>query len=496
MNPIRFERKDPTQPFAEQINAVSLDNWNEIYGWLTTPRERVSFHRVNRFFWTQSKTCPEWSTSRLSPPTYLDRDLTIRALSIDQKRNSAMNMEQLFLSKERFPIVYQSVISQSENQVPTPKIIFGNYLIYATGEGKSSIYVRDLVTKVEKTVSAHEAEIAGFAGIQADSPLLYSDSSSDGFKIWNLQSMLPLGSSEKRTISHAYKADRHFLAVAVEKSVVVKDCRAKGGRTVIEFANAMQIEFTSTHLLLVSESEIAMWPLEDFFNSNTNVTLESASFHYVRAPSRIEKNNRLTVEIAKIKFAKIHGDKLFIAYTSAKIEPDPKTPSLPLFYLGEIWDWQKKAFFKWVEVDQSYSHGFAFNADAIDFLNDKMVASVRNLNLWNLSPTLGGVISGTSLVDRVKLKKVYFLGRYILSTTEDGILLTKRYDVMDYRSFTEKKLQKQQFTTRRDPWMISDKEESKEEEIAAKLISFDLVGRYLMTEVESESKRTLTVYQI
>lgn len=387
-----------------------------------------------------------------------------------QKHKIARTIEKNLLSGNPLPKIFETTTKIFNNYQFRCTTIVGDFLVY-TSDQLGQVHIYDLRSKIAKVFKIHAyACLRACLGLYNTRPLLVTSIGvRSGIEIWDLNLIMSTSESQPTplfsswTLADNFRVDLHkvvdpvlnacgnLIAVAYGNEVRIWDSSQPFSHSTlnIEFEQAIQITFSEEHLLLVSSTELAIWSLsfiqEGLKNAPVNATIHSADSHLKFAK--------------KLACAEIYQDKVVIAY---KIDD---SNNIGRFETGEVRNWKtgdvlRKLFL----TTRDYS------ITRMDFHSHYLLTGSWDINSWNLtSPQSDESVNKDSKFN-APASAIYAIGKSILYA-DSTALQVRRIPSLE----VEKHL---------DPHSIGLR--TNFERDRANLVSFELLGRYLVTQTNGQ----------
>lgn len=367
------------------------------------------------------------AASNVTIPSYISRSSVpqIRELTAQQKSVRAARIEDKILADEPFEIVHQlKNLPGSRDGEPLPKRLIGDYLVLASihdPQATGIVRMDHLKTKGEIEFKAHEHQVTAVDLIQSElGPLLFTFASEEGIKIWDFTQLV---TAENEAIVfqlltntiNTYAIDRHLLGVADGDSVKIWDWSKRDPLQffTIDLPGVKQIEFTETHIILVTSTLVAMWEIPKVFDPVITLRVNSACYTYELNHRHWDSWNHSRI-YAKIKFVKIYKDFLAIAYSENYLVEGERV-------LGEVRNWKTKECVRMLH-QTAYSRG-TFELNAIDFWDDWIVAGSSFPIVWDLKAEGNLQFTHDERFWQNEIRQVAILGQHVLFVDTGGCLI-------------------------------------------------------------------------
>lgn len=469
----------------------------KLFQYMDKPKDFITLSLLcKRFYGVSQEESAFQCNLNMTLPPYLanSQDPSIQSMLLKNKIKLAIQNEAKFHSQELLKSNLKKVLPRelSISEIVLPKTIFGNILVHANHSfdddmPTGTLLVYDLETGSEFSIKAHDSNVTSCQFVHAPKPYLVT-TASDGVKIWDFKEVqeqkkttteslklhhssqtLALSNSREPTSSEkspVITVHKSMLAVGDQNCVLVFDCAqgfASNKPLKINLTHApKQILITDEHFIVVGDMNYNVWKMsiiKDSFKQNSELECSSSTSHNVGH---------------SIRFAKINKDKIFVAHN----EPFFR---ISRFICGEIIDVNTNETLR----EFSFSQGMRGigRVYSVDFADQYALTGGEFITLWDLNE------KGESHKDMAKyfwgssVHKVFTLGEKALFAFNNGM------SIFDFKTGKLKQVQYKnedmEFKKCYDPLAYK-----------TALLSFELFGKYLVTENQDSKKRIITVFDL
>ena len=487
---------------------MTLDNFSNevlmrIFQAIKQPQDYFRLGLANKHFHAISQTSRAFKCDVVFP-SYLaeTKDPAIRQLSNFKKVKMAAQVEKKLSSEDPLPILYE--VNDLDNPNPIPKKIIGDHLVFMPNSRnyrEGMVYIINLKTKDRKVFKVDDFTLRTCEILQTDRPLLVTGANGT-FKIWDFNILITLANNDELYKALVYTFNNkivsnitthgHLLVGYLLESVRIWDGTKLSSPNCYITINLPdthinQFQFTDTHLMLVSNLKLFIFGLDTieqtFGRKNPILEADSSIYNYYLNQQH-DAYHRVGQMDVTIKFAKIYGDFVVIAYrhgyTDYSFEECPYT-------FGEVRNWKTGKRLRMLSHPDKLKQNVSYssdldNSDGVDCYNDQLFTGSSYLSGWDLNSK--EVLPNTMSQGKIKwsIQRAYVLGHYILFANKDGIGIKDR-------SLSH--------VTVRDSLMASTTEGHPE----IFLTSFELNGSKLIAETNNTNHKkpnggSITVYDL
>lgn len=467
-----------------------------LFQYMDKPKDFYALSLLNKRFYgiSQDKTAFQCCLD-MEIPSYLkdSQDPSIQTMLPKDKIKLAIQNETKFYSHVPFKNNLKKVLprARSIDEIALPKTIFGNILVHANHtisdiESKGTLLVYDLETNAEFSIKTHSSNVTACQFVHAPKTYLIT-AASDGVKIWDFEQLqkqkavtadslklhhfsqtLALSNSreplayEKSPVITVHKS---MLAICDQNCVLVFDCAkdfASNKPLKIKLSHSpQQILITDEYFVVVGDTSFNVWKMsiiKDAFKENPELDCSSSIFYSVGR---------------SIRFIKTNQDQIFVAYN----EPFCRHGR---FLCGELIDIKtNKALREFSQPEGLRAKGVV---NAVDFADQSMLTGGDFIILWDLEEKHEFDKERADFWSS-SVHKVHALGKGALFVFSHGVNI---YD------FKTGKLNQVQYKNED----MEFKESYNFMNCRTSLVSFELFGKYLVTENQDTKKRIISVYDL